>query len=178
MGDTADVEDGGRKRIGSASGVGRAYPRATVSSQAIRIGRYMERAHGEIQSPRVFGHEFAGVTKRRNLPVSSLTQTPYCSLNGSDPPSTQKRSSCMPKRALEYSNDVTKLRIRGSIFPSLTQCLGIQFSVRRSLGKERIVSFSFVVYSIVPNHLPEIYFPQYHMNTICLRGIRPRHASD
>ena len=57
--------EGGRKQIGSASGIGYAQPRAAVSSQAIRIGRIKERAREGIQATRVSAHLFARVTNRR-----------------------------------------------------------------------------------------------------------------
>ena len=63
---------GGRKRSGSASGIGLAQPCAIVSRQAIRIGRCKERAREGIQFPRATAHVFARATDRRNHHDSSL----------------------------------------------------------------------------------------------------------
>ena len=66
---------GGRKRIGSASGIVLAQANAAVSSEASCVGRYNERARGRIQSPRWTAHVVARVTNRENRSLSSLPQT-------------------------------------------------------------------------------------------------------
>ena len=66
------VSDGGRKRVGSESGISRAHPYAVLSETKILIRPYRVPAREGIQSPGVTAHAFAYVTDRRNLDESSL----------------------------------------------------------------------------------------------------------